>query len=65
MVFLKLQFFSFSDIPDQIRHATINAVSSTSVRVSWKLEPSFCSKFDYCLEFYYHADSENKVFDIT
>ncbi|CAB4038757.1 ---NA---, partial [Paramuricea clavata] len=57
---------SLENTPDQIPHITITALTSTSVRVAWKLAPSFCSRFPYCLTFLYHSDSaENKSKDTT
>ena len=51
-----------TDAVDRVHDVTVTAMSSSSMRVAWRLPPPSCSKFKYCLTFLYHErDSSNKV----
>ncbi|XP_028399740.1 uncharacterized protein LOC114523101 [Dendronephthya gigantea] len=58
---------SLENIPNKISDIDVAALSSTSLRVTWKLEPHFCRKFSYCLFFLYHGDSnpKNKSIEVS
>ncbi|XP_046859394.1 uncharacterized protein LOC124452814 isoform X2 [Xenia sp. Carnegie-2017] len=50
---------------DRVHDVTVTAMSSSSMRVAWRLPPPSCSKFKYCLTFLYHErDSSNKTIDV-